>query len=89
MKEALWFYGDVNYGAEVIAGENVIVLGTLRGLAHAGANGNGEAIISAGAFETNQMRISNVVKEFEKEEFSNSIIKTNAYLNDAGTMIIE
>ena len=36
--------GDVNGGAEVIAGDNVIVLGVLRGLAHAGAKGNMKAI---------------------------------------------
>jgi septum site-determining protein MinC len=29
--------GDVNPGAEVVAGGDVIVVGTLRGLAHAGA----------------------------------------------------
>ena len=35
--------GDLNYGAEVIAGENIIVTGKIRGLAHAGANGNKNA----------------------------------------------
>jgi len=30
--------GDVNAGAEVIAGGNIMILGALRGLAHAGAN---------------------------------------------------
>ena len=39
--------GDVNSGAEVIASDNIIVLGTLRGLAHAGAKGNRQAIIGA------------------------------------------
>src|SRR5699024_1334118 len=39
--------GDVNDGAEAIAGENVIVVGNLRGLAHAGAKGNKKAIIAA------------------------------------------
>ena len=36
--------GDVNSGAEVIAADNIIVVGTLRGLAHAGAKGNKEAV---------------------------------------------
>ena len=35
--------GDVNAGAEVIAGDNVVVVGNLRGLAHAGAKGNKQA----------------------------------------------
>ena len=44
------------------------MLGTLRGLAHAGAKGNKEAIIAAGRLDTVQMRIANVVKEFDREE---------------------
>lgn len=60
--------GDVNSGAEVIAGDNVVVLGTLRGLAHAGAKGNEKAIISAGRLDTVQLRIANTVKELNREE---------------------
>lgn len=60
--------GDVNSGSEVIAEDNIVVLGTLRGLAHAGAKGNKEAIIAAGRLDTVQMRISNIVKEFNREE---------------------
>ena len=81
--------GDVNSGAEVIAGENIIVLGTLRGLAHAGAKGNKEAIISAGSIEVSQIRISNVVRECEKDEFGSSIISTNAYLDENNKIVIE
>ena len=60
--------GDVNSGSEVISAENIVVLGTLRGLAHAGAKGNKEAIIAAGRLDTVQMRVSNIVKEFNREE---------------------
>lgn len=60
--------GDVNSGAEVIAADNIVVLGALRGLAHAGAKGNKEAIIAAGRLDTVQMRIANIVKEFDREE---------------------
>lgn len=60
--------GDVNAGAEVIAGENIVVLGVLRGLAHAGAKGNKKAIIASNLIESPQIRISNIVKEMEKEE---------------------
>ena len=44
---SLVIIGDVNSGAEVIASDNIIVLGALRGLAHAGAKGNKQAIIAA------------------------------------------
>ena len=60
--------GDVNSGAEVIAGDNIVVIGTLRGLAHAGAKGNKEAIIAASTLDVVQLRISNIVMEIDKEE---------------------
>ncbi len=63
--------GDVNAGAEVIAGENVVVLGNLRGVAHAGAKGNKKAIIAAAKIESPQIRIANIVKELEKNEEEN------------------
>lgn len=60
--------GDVNSGAEVIASDNIIVLGALRGLAHAGAKGNKQAIVAAGLFDAVQIRIANVVKEIIRDE---------------------
>ena len=60
--------GDVNAGAEVIAADNIVVVGALRGLAHAGAKGNKQAIIAAGRLDTAQMRIANIVKEFNRAE---------------------
>lgn len=60
--------GDLNAGAEIIAGGNIVVTGILRGLAHAGAKGNKKAIIATKKLEAPQIRIANVVKEFEKEE---------------------
>lgn len=67
-EKSIVILGDVNSGAEVIASDNIVVLGTLRGLAHAGAKGNREAIIAAGRLDTAQMRIANIVKEFNREE---------------------
>lgn len=55
--------GDVNFGAEIIAGGNIMILGTLRGVAHAGANGNKMAIISANNIDLTQIRIANLVRE--------------------------
>lgn len=72
--------GDVNPGAEVIAGENIAVLGHLRGVAHAGAKGNKKAIISAVKIESPQLRIANIVKEIEKTEEEEK--KTYAYVED-------
>ena len=44
------------------------MLGNLRGLAHAGAKGNKKAIIAAGLLDTVQIRISNIVKEIDRDE---------------------
>ena len=60
--------GDVNSGAEVMASDNIVVLGALRGLAHAGAKGNKQAIIAAGLFDAVQVRIANIVKEIDRDE---------------------
>ena len=61
--------GDLNYGAEVIAGENIIVTGKIRGMAHAGANGNKKAIITANSIEATQVIISNIVREITENEY--------------------
>lgn len=50
-------YGDVNPGAEVIAGGNIIVMGALKGLCHAGARGDDSAIIIAFDCRPAQIRI--------------------------------
>lgn len=78
---SLVILGDVNAGAEVLAGENIVVLGILRGMAHAGAKGNKEAIIAAASIESPQIRIANIVKEIEKGELKEDL-KTYAYIKD-------
>ena len=78
---SLVILGDVNAGAEVIAEDNIVVLGALRGLAHAGARGNKEAIIAAGVLDAPQLRIANIVKEIEREEEINSIC-VNIFVED-------
>ena len=65
---SLVIIGDVNGGAEVIAGENIIVTGSLRGLAHAGAKGNKKAIINALEIKSPQIRIANIVKEIDQND---------------------
>ena len=65
---SLVILGDVNSGAEVMASDNIVVLGALRGLAHAGAKGNKQAIIVAGLLDTVQIRIANIVREIDRDE---------------------
>ena len=81
--------GDVNAGAEVVAGENIVVLGTLRGLAHAGAKGNKDAIIEASEIDAVQIRIADKIKEIEKETSEIKNIRTSAYIDDKDEIILE
>lgn len=85
---SLVIIGDVNGGAEILASDNIIVLGILRGMAHAGAKGNKDAIIAASAIESPQIRISNIIKEIERNE-KNDKPKTYAYIDENGEVVIE
>jgi septum site-determining protein MinC len=50
--------GDVNPGAEIIAGGDVLVWGRLRGIVHAGAGGDDTAVVCALTLAPTQLRIS-------------------------------
>lgn len=80
--------GDVNDGAEVIAEDNIAVLGNLRGMAHAGAKGNEKAIIAASIINSPQIRIASRIlerdrKDIERESYS------YAYINNEGLIEME
>jgi len=53
--------GDVNPGAAVIASGDIVVLGALRGLAHAGALGDASAVIIALDLKPTQIRIGHSI----------------------------
>ncbi len=53
--------GDVNPGAEIVAGGDIVVWGKLRGTAHAGAMGNENAIVCALDLAPTQLRISQFI----------------------------
>lgn len=55
--------GDVNAGAELIANDDIIVIGALRGLAHAGAGGNENAVIWAQQILSPQLRIGSALAQ--------------------------
>ena len=58
--------GDVNPGAEIVAGGNVIIWGRLRGMVHAGAKGNRNAVICALDLSPTQLRIAEEVSAILK-----------------------
>ncbi len=53
--------GNVNPGAQIIAGGSIDVRGTCRGVVHAGANGNTQAFIVADKLMPMQIRIANLI----------------------------
>lgn len=53
--------GDVNPGAEVVATGHIVVMGALRGVAHAGADGDTNAVVVAVKLRPTQLRIGNIV----------------------------
>ncbi|HHO54815.1 MAG TPA: hypothetical protein ENK21_00335 [Trueperaceae bacterium] len=55
--------GDVNSGAELIAEDDIFVIGSLRGLAHAGVNGNDKATIWSKQILSPQLRIADAVAQ--------------------------
>ncbi len=62
-EHSLIIIGDVNPGAEIVAGGDVIVLGSLRGIAHAGAydeTGGGRTIFAL-ALQPTQLRIGSTI----------------------------
>lgn len=57
-REDIVVIGDVNAGAEVVAGGSIVVIGKLRGLVHAGAGGRKDVCIVATALLPQQVRIA-------------------------------
>ncbi len=55
------FVGDINPGGHLLATGDVYVLGALRGIVHAGFDGNEDAVIVASIMEPTQLRIANII----------------------------
>ena len=53
--------GDINPGAEITAGGDIIVWGRLRGMAHAGAAGDQDAVVCALDLSPTQLRIAGTI----------------------------
>ena len=59
--------GDVNPGAEIIAGGDIVVWGRLRGVVHAGALGNEDAVICSLDLAPTQLRIAQLIARSPEE----------------------
>jgi len=80
--------GDVNPGAQIRATGNIIVLGALKGVAHAGAQGERDAYVFALNLAPVQLRIANIITRFPNTNNSKSNITPEyAYVED-GTVYV-
>jgi septum site-determining protein MinC len=61
--------GDVNPGAEVVATGSVVVWGKLRGVVHAGAEGNQSAVVCALDLSPMQLRIAGQAAQAPRKRF--------------------
>lgn len=87
-KGDLLFLGDVNPGGTITCTGDIFILGALRGMAHAGMEGNEAAVIAASLMAPTQLRIAEVISrppdEWETRESSMDF----AFLSD-GVMQID
>lgn len=75
--------GDVNPGGEIIADGDILIWGSLRGVAHAGASGNREACIMALRMEPTQLRIVDLVARVPPAE-KGELLPEIAYITPEG-----
>ena len=83
--------GDINPGAYVVASGDIIVMGRLQGVVHAGAEGEERAVVIGARFTPSQLRIAQYIGR-SPDEYHKSRAKhgqtEKAYVKD-GAIVIE
>ena len=82
-------FGDVNPGAEVVAGGDVVILGRLRGLVHAGALGNIDSVIVAMNLVPTQLRIGHLITRPPQSGFGNKKILPEIATVENGNIVVK
>ncbi|MBW4084716.1 septum site-determining protein MinC [Paenibacillus sp. S150] len=83
----LLFLGDVNPGGSITCTGDIYILGALRGMAHAGVDGNQEAIIAASLLAPTQLRIADVISRPPDEWGTRESSMEFAYLSSGAMQI--
>lgn len=78
--------GDINPGGTIIAQGNILIWGRLRGIAHAGAQGDRQCCIMSLKMEPTQLRIADLVARAPDNQASESEPEV-AYINKQGICI--
>jgi septum site-determining protein MinC len=79
--------GDVNPGAEVIAGGDIIVFGRLRGVVHAGAGGSKDSQVAALKLDPTQLRIASLIARSPDDSDSSKLQAERAFIEDDQIMV--
>jgi septum site-determining protein MinC len=83
----LLFLGDVNPGGTISCSGDIYILGALRGMAHAGVDGNQDAIIAASLLSPTQLRIADVISRPPDEWGTRESSMEFAYLSSGAMQI--
>lgn len=86
----LLLIGDVNPGGTVKATGNIFIMGALKGIAHAGCDGNDEAVIAASVMKPSQLRISDCINRApdQVQEEENRVMEC-AYISDNQQIVVD
>jgi septum site-determining protein MinC len=84
----LLYLGDVNPGGVIISTGSIYIMGSLRGMAHAGVDGDETAIIAASYLRPTQLRIAGVISRPPDEWDTNDTFMEFAYIQN-GQMKID
>jgi septum site-determining protein MinC len=79
----LLLMGDLNPGGTIRCTGDIYVLGSLRGIAHAGTEGRKEAIIAASLLRPTQLRIAEIISRPPDEWITGDTLMEFAYLEDS------
>ncbi|RDI44146.1 septum site-determining protein MinC [Falsibacillus pallidus] len=85
----LLLVGDVNPGGRVKAGGNIFIMGMLKGIAHAGCNGNKDAVIAASVMTPTQLRIAECLNRAPDSYDAAGNEMECAYIDDSEQIVID
>ncbi|MWC28750.1 septum site-determining protein MinC [Paenibacillus sp. MMS18-CY102] len=85
---SLLLLGDLHPGGSIICTGDIYVMGTLAGMAHAGAEGNADAIIASSLLRPTQLRIAEVISRPPEEWMTGDAAMEYAFLQE-GVMQVD
>ena len=88
-ESSLVVLGDVNPGAKVIARGNIVILGSLKGFAYAGAGGADNSFVVSLEMAPMQIRIGNIIARSSDNKMQKRINEAQIAFIEDGNIYIE